>query len=168
MTGHKVYVRHSGVKPQDRLQIPLIKHCVRTALMAEGVRAPCEVSVLIVDDKEIKKLNREHRGIDKPTDVLSFPMQALTPGGPKAETGAIDPDTGRLPLGDIVLSAERIDAQARAFGQTREREMAYLIAHSVLHLLGYDHPDGSEGKKKMRGREKAIMREIEGISDDDK
>ena len=123
---------------------------------------PCEVSVLITDDKSIQAINREFRGVDAPTDVLSFPMVVFpTPGWAAPDAQAIVTETGLLSLGDIVLSARRVAQQAREYAQSRERETAYLTVHSVLHLLGYDHVDEAEGKRDMREREEEIMREIE-------
>jgi probable rRNA maturation factor len=116
------------------------------------------VSVFITDDRGICRLNSDFRGIAEPTDVLSFPMQDFSPPGwvfPGA--GAIDAETGLVPLGEIVLSAERVDRQAQEFDQSRDCETAYLVVHSVLHLLGYDHVDEAEGKREMRDRERAIL-----------
>jgi len=161
MTGHKVYARHSGVERSARLDIPLLKRCVLAALRSEGVDIPCEVSVLITDDSGIRKLNRGFRGIDKPTDVLSFPMtEASLPGWAAIGDKAADPETGLFPLGEIVFSAERVRAQASEYKHSVEREMAYLTAHSVLHLLGYDHVGEAGMKKQMRDREEQIIREI--------
>jgi len=121
----------------------------------------CEVSVLITDDRGIQRINNEFRRIDEPTDVLSFPMIEFSPPGwAEPGSGAIDPDTLLTPLGEIVFSGERLLRQAREYGQTSERETAYLTVHSVLHLLGYDHVDEKEGKKTMRGREEQIMQEM--------
>jgi len=164
MIKHKIYARHSGVKDTGKLSIPLIKHCVQTALRYEGVDIPCEVSVLITDDKGIRRINGEFRGIDRPTDVLSFPMREFRPPGwSPGAAGEIDPETGLFPLGEIVLSGERVHMQAREYGWTGERETAYLTVHSVLHLLGYDHIDESAGKKLMRTREDLLMREMDFI-----
>jgi len=165
MNEHKIYARHSGVKESDRLFIPLIKRCVWATLQVEGVFIPCEINVLITNNRQIRKINKEFRGIDKSTDVLSFPMQALNPGVFRQDPSMIDPETGLLPLGEIVLSAERVNKQAQKFMQTRERETAYLTIHSVLHLLGYDHFGEEDDTKKMREREKRVLKEL-GFSDD--
>jgi len=156
MEGHKIFVRHAKAVPLDRrLSIPLLKDSIRTALTCENVGIPCEVNVLVTDDKGIREVNREFRGMDRPTDVLSFPMQEFSPG----EYGGAehDPETGLVPLGDIVLSVEHVDKQAMEYGQSRAREAVYLSIHSVLHLLGYDHVDEAEEKRQMRRREEAIM-----------
>ena len=164
---HKVIARHSNVKPNERLSISLIKHAVLTSLNIQGVDIPCEVSVLITDERSIREINKEFRGINKPTDVLSFPMQELTPmqsltldGWEQIEPKTIDPETGLLPLGEIVISACATAKQALELGHSRDVETAYLIVHSVLHLLGYDHLDEGENKEKMRECENDIMREL--------
>ena len=140
----------------------LIRKTIRTVLEQEGMLLPCEISVLLTDDEGIHQTNLEMREVDRPTDVLSFPMFELTPGEHPDELDA-DPATGLIPLGDMVLSMERVEAQAKEFGHSKKRELAYLVVHSVLHLLGYDHLDEGEQKAQMRGREDAIM-EVLGIS----
>ena len=129
----------------------LIRRTIRTALAAEGLTAPCEV-----DDDGIHEINRELRQVDRPTDVLSFPEFELTPGQLPGPEDA-DPGTGLIPLGDMVLSMERVAAQAREYGHSKRRELSYLVTHSVLHLLGYDHLDEGPMKAQMRAREEAIM-----------
>ena len=117
---------------------------------------PCEVDVLLTDDDGIHEINRELRQVDRPTDVLSFPEFELTPGQLPGPEDA-DPGTGLIPLGDMVLSMERVAAQAREYGHSKRRELSYLVTHSVLHLLGYDHLDEGPMKAQMRAREEAIM-----------
>jgi probable rRNA maturation factor len=169
MTLHKIFIKDS-VKPQ-RLSASVIRRAVNAALRAEGVDAPCEVSVVITDDRGIHAINREYRDVDAPTDVLSFPLQDFNPGtfdarGAFDTRGAeLDMSTGRIPLGDIVLSAERVASQAVEYGHSAERETAYLSVHSVLHLLGYDHIDEGSDKRAMRARESAVMREL-GFDDE--
>lgn len=134
----------------------LIRRTIRTALAAEGFTASCEVDVLLTDDDGIHEINRELRQVDRPTDVLSFPEFELAPGQlPDPEDA--DPGTGLIPLGDMVLSMERVAAQAREYGHSKRRELSYLVTHSVLHLLGYDHLDEGPMKAQMRAREEAIM-----------
>lgn len=136
----------------------LLQRVIPAALEAEGVAVPCEVDVLLTDDEGIHAINLEQRGVDAPTDVLSFPMFELVPGQPPAaDTAETDPDTGLLPLGDMVLSMERAAAQGEEYGHGPERELAYLAVHSVLHLLGYDHLDEGPQKAQMRAREGAIL-----------
>ena len=134
----------------------LIRRTIRTALAAEGLTASCEVDVLLTDDDGIHEINREMRQVDRPTDVLSFPEFELTPGQLPGPEDA-DPGTGLIPLGDMVLSMERVAAQAREYGHSKRRELSYLVTHSVLHLLGYDHLDEGPMKAQMRAREEAIM-----------
>ncbi len=136
-----------------------IRKVIRTALAAEGVDFPCEVDVLITDDEAIHQVNLDMRGVDRSTDVLSFPEFDLTPGQlPEAEDA--DPGTGLVPLGDMVISWEHVTAQAKEYGHSNRRELAYLVVHSVLHLLGYDHLDEGPQKKQMRAREEAILAEL--------
>lgn len=136
-----------------------IRKVIRTALAAEGVDFPCEVDVLITDDEAIHQVNLDMRGVDRSTDVLSFPEFDLTPGQlPEAEDA--DPGTGLVPLGDMVISWEHVTAQAKEYGHSNRRELAYLVVHSVLHLLGYDHLDEGPQKKQMRVREEAILAEL--------
>ena len=139
----------------------LLQRVIPAALEAEGVPFPCEVDVLFTDDAGIQAINREQRDVDRPTDVLSFPMFNLTPGTPPTlDDVEADPGTGLVPLGDMVLSLERAQAQGAEYGHGPEREAAYLAVHSVLHLLGYDHLDEGPQKAQMREREDAIMEEI--------
>ena len=135
----------------------LIKKAVRMALDAEGVSKPCLISVMLTDDAGIREVNREFRDIDRATDVLSFPLNELTPGQFDPDACDKDMETGALMLGDMMISLERCQAQGEEFGHGFGREIQYLTVHSVLHLLGYDHVDEGEGKRRMRAREKAIM-----------
>lgn len=132
----------------------LLRRSVKTALQSEGVTQPCEVNILLTDDEGIHEINLAMRGVDRPTDVLSFPMFDLAEGEHPDEC---DPETGRVPLGDMCISVERARAQAREYGHSFEREICYLAVHSTLHLLGYDHMDEGERKRRMRGREEAVM-----------
>ena len=124
----------------------------KAVLRSEQVQVPCAVEVTVTDDEGIRAINREQRGIDAPTDVLSFPMHELRPGAFALATPA-DPDTGRVYLGDVIISMERVEAQAEEYGHSKERELCYLTIHSVLHLLGYDHLDEGEDKRLMREKE---------------
>ena len=143
----------------------LLDRVINAALEAEGVKTPCEVDVLITDDQGIHQINLEQRGIDRPTDVLSFPMFNYLPGCPPIDDSDADPGTGLTPLGDMVISLERARAQAQEYGHPVERELSYLAVHSVLHLLGYDHVDEGEQKARMRQREEAILSDL-GITRD--
>ena len=134
----------------------LLRRVIPAALEAEGVSFPCEVDVLFTDDAGIQAINREQRDVDRPTDVLSFPMFDLQPGEHPGKEDA-DPGTGLVPLGDMVISLERAQAQGEEYGHGTRREVAYLAVHSVLHLLGYDHMDEGPQKRQMREREEAIL-----------
>ena len=126
----------------------LVKKAAAAALRAEGVDEPFEIGVTLTNDEGIHAINREQRGVDRPTDVLSFPIDEM------------DYDTNRRYLGDMVLSLERAEAQGEEYGGGFAHEVQYLTVHSVLHLLGYDHLDEGVEKAKMRAREKAIMKEL--------
>ncbi len=142
----------------------LIRKVIRTALEAEGVDFPCEVDVLLTDDEGIHQINKDMRDVDRATDVLSFPELELTPGQLPGPEDA-DPGTGLVPLGDMAISMDHVAAQAREFGHSDRRELCYLVVHSVLHLLGYDHLDEGPMKARMRRREEAILARL-GITRD--
>ena len=134
-----------------------LRRAVEGALAAEGVDVPCVVEICLTDDEGIHQTNLEMRGVDRPTDVLSFPMFNYQPGCPPVDDSDADPGTGLTPLGDMVISLERAREQAQEYGHPVERELSYLAVHSVLHLLGYDHVDEGEQKARMRQREEAIL-----------
>ncbi|MCR5663857.1 MAG: rRNA maturation RNase YbeY [Oscillospiraceae bacterium] len=133
-----------------------IRKAAESALCAEGV-TDAIVSVMLTDDEGIRCVNREFRGVDHATDVLSFPLNELVPGRFDPEGCERDPETGAVLLGDMMLSVERCEEQGREFGHGYDRELRYLTVHSMLHLLGYDHLDEAEMKAQMRRREKEIM-----------
>lgn len=142
----------------------IIKKAIEATLKAEGVSAPCEINILVTDDKGIRAINSASRNIDKATDVLSFPMFQFTAGQiPENWEPYLDPETGLCPLGDMAISLERAAAQAKAFGHSLHREVGYLTIHSMLHLLGYDHMDEGEQKRQMRSREEAIAATLPGV-----
>ena len=129
-----------------------------TQRYVKGVCVPCELDVTLTDDAAIHAINREQRGVDRATDVLSFPMNELTPGAFDPDACEWDYETERAMLGDMVISMERCAEQAETYGHSFAHEVSYLTVHSVLHLLGYDHVDEGEDKRRMRAREKEIMR----------
>ena len=141
-----------------------LRKVIRTALAAEGVDFPCEIDVLLTDDPGIRAINREMRQVDRATDVLSFPAFDLRPGELPGPEDA-DPATGLVPLGDMMISLEHAARQSKEYGHSNRRELAYLVVHSVLHLLGYDHLDEGPQKARMREREEAILAQL-GISRD--
>jgi probable rRNA maturation factor len=142
---------------QKAVKIPtglrmLIRRCCNAVLRMEKFEGPAEISVTFVDNKEIRKLNAQYRNNDSSTDVLSFPM---------GENGVYDTnmDTGAKILGDVVISVEKAVEQAKAFDHSLQREVGYLTAHSVLHLLGYDHMDNMD-KVRMREKEELVMSQL--------
>jgi len=142
----------------------IIRTCINQTLRAEKITIPCEINVLVTDDTGIQTINKASRSIDKPTDVLSFPMFNLTAGAPPQDWSEyIDPGTGLCPLGDMCISLERAVAQAKEYGHSTRREVGYLTIHSMLHLLGYDHMDEGEQKRQMRAREETIAAQIPGM-----
>ena len=135
----------------------------RAALDAVGCPYEAEVSLLITDGEAIREMNRTYRGIDRETDVLSFPLQEYdAPGSfdrfeaPEIQSDAFDPDSGELLLGDIVICADRVVSQAREYGHSEKREFAFLVAHSMLHLTGYDHME-TEEREVMEDMQRKIM-----------
>ena len=150
----------SDVPGVNEGQRAFIRKVIRTALAAEGMTLPCEIDVRITNDTGIHEINREMREVDRATDVLSFPVFDLIPGELPDEEDA-DPGTGLIPLGDMVISMEHVTAQAKEYGHSNRRELAYLVTHSVLHLLGYDHLDEGPQKRKMRAREEAILAQLD-------
>lgn len=146
----------------QRIAVSLvIKKCIDVALKMQGIETPCEINVLVTNDKGIRAINLASREIDNATDVLSFPMFQLEAGNPPKDWQSyIDPDTGLCPLGDMAISLERAIGQAKEFGHSVRREIGYLTIHSVLHLLGYDHLDEGVQKAQMREREEIIASEI--------
>lgn len=142
---------------QKTVKIPtglrmLIRRCCNAVLQMENFDSSAEISVTFVDNEEIRKLNAQYRNKDTATDVLSFPM---------GENGVYDVnmETGAKILGDVVLSMEKAIEQANAYGHSLQREVAYLTAHSVLHLLGYDHIESME-RVRMREKEELIMTKL--------
>ena len=131
----------------------LMRRCCHAVLELEGFEGSAEVDISIVDNQQIREINKEQRNIDLVTDVLSFPL---------GQDGKYDknPDTGAYMLGDVVLSIERAMEQAEQFGHSLQREIGYLTVHSVLHLLGYDHVDGGLEAVRMREKEEAVMTSV--------
>jgi len=136
----------------------LIERTVATVLALEGVTDLVEVSVLVSNDRTLAALNRDYRGNDAPTDVLSF---ASTSDEGEGEAGGVlafvSPPGAPRSLGDIALSYERVCSQAAEYGHSPQRELAYLVAHAMLHLLGYDHERSPEEAAAMRSREEMAM-----------
>ena len=143
---------------QKNVKIPtglrmLVRRCCNAVLRMENFQGPAEISVTFVNNEQIHELTRQYRDKDMPTDVLSFPM---------GENGEYDVnhDTGAKILGDIVISMEKAVEQASRYGHSLEREVGYLTAHSMLHLLGYDHVDGGLDAVRMREKEEQVMSQL--------
>lgn len=140
----------------------IVKGVIEHALKEEYVDVPCEVSVIFIDNEEIREINKQNRNIDRVTDVLSFPMldyperKVFKDVYLSHKFDGADLDGDNLVLGDIALSLERAEEQSVEFGHSFLREVAYLTVHSLLHLLGYDHMDEIE-KVVMRKREEEIL-----------
>lgn len=164
--GHRIFFTRERARLGLLSARWLISRAVLAALRAEGIDRPCQISVLLTDDEGIHRLNRDFRGVDRATDVLSFPANELKAGHFDAKSCETDPKTGRIVLGDMAISAEHAKAQGLEFGHGTKRELQYLSVHSVLHLLGYDHVDEGEQKRRMREREKEIMSLLEGVKEE--
>lgn len=159
---HKIIIRYADKKEKNPALTIHINRCISAALETEGVTVPCEINVLVTDDEGIRAINRAYRKIDRETDVLSFPMFDFKEGElPDDLSEFIDPQTGLLPLGDMAISMQRARDQAVRFCNTLKREVGYLTIHSVLHLLGYDHMDEGEQKRRMRMREELIAEKLD-------
>ena len=157
--GHKIQLSREkkGLKhPEAGLYV---KKAIKMALKAEGVAESCYISVMLTDNEGIREINREFRNIDRETDVLSFPQNELTAGEFDPDICERDYESGRILLGDMMISVPKCEEQGKEFGHGFKREVMYLAVHSTLHLLGYDHVDEGEMKAQMRAREKAIMHE---------
>ena len=153
--------RQNKIEVNDEL-INIINEVCEQSLKAEEMNFPYQISLLFVDNEEIREINRETRGIDKATDVLSFPMLEYPKDKVFKEVykdtkfNEIYLDGDELVLGDMVLSLERAKEQSIEYNHSFNREVCYLVVHSILHLLGYDHMEDEE-KKRMRKREEEIL-----------
>ena len=134
----------------------------KAVLESEGCKHEVEISLIITDDEGIHEMNRDFRGIDRPTDVLSFPNVSYDePGDFSVIDGdqnidLLNPDTGNIIFGDIVINEARVRSQAEEYGHSQKREFAFLVAHSMLHLCGYDHMEPDEAAV-MEGKQKEIL-----------
>ena len=143
------------ITPQLRA---LVRRCCEQTLIFEDIDDNAQVSVTFVDNEEIHALNKEYRNVDRPTDVLSFPLGD--------ENGFdVDNSSNAILLGDIVISVEKAILQAKEYGHSAEREIAFLTVHSMLHLLGYDHETSDQDEKDMFARQEEILSQL-GITRD--
>lgn len=145
----------------------LAGQAIESVLKSQEIGQLVLVSILLTDNQRIQDINKETRSIDQPTDVLSFPLLDGTPQQIIKGESALedyrdecDPETGAIMLGDVVVSIEMIESQAIEFNHTFNREFSYMVIHSILHLLGYDHVE-EDDKRKMRKQEKLILRQLE-------
>ena len=149
---------------EKKLDLPyetIIRDVVEASLDYEKCPYEAEVNVILTDNEAIREINREQRQIDSATDVLSFPMVDYeTPSDfdhvEEAVEDYFNPETGELMLGDIVISVEKVEEQAEKYGHSQTRELAFLVAHSMLHLCGYDHMEEEE-RLEMEERQRAIL-----------
>ena len=142
----------------------LAEKVIEAVLKSEGCPFGAEADITLVDDDSIQEINREMRQIDKVTDVLSFPMvEYPSPAdfsfAKENPFDAFNPENGNLMLGDIVINVRRVQEQAASYGHSRKREYAFLIAHSVLHLIGYDHMTPDEAKI-MESKQESVLRSL--------
>ncbi len=147
----------------------LVQKVAEAVLEAENCPYEAQVNVLLTDNEGIHEFNKEYRGIDRETDVLSFPNLDFTESGifeidESREADYFDPDTGELILGDIIISVDKVCEQAESYGHSQKREFAFLVAHSMLHLCGYDHMEEQEAKV-MESKQEEILTEL-GITRD--
>ena len=164
MAKTKINMNFDVLSVKNPLVSAVITRCIESTLKAEGITAPCEINVFVTNNKGIQTINKASRNIDKPTDVLSFPMFELEAGNPPEDWQEyLDFETGLCPLGDMAISLERAVAQAKEYGHSTWREVGYLTIHSMLHLLGYDHLDEGPQKAQMRQREEAIAATSPGM-----
>ncbi len=149
-----IYIDYNN--EQDKIEPPedierLIEICTEAALEEEGISDDAEVSVTLVDNAVIRALNNQYRDIDRETDVLSFPMG-------DEEGFVVNPDNEAILLGDIVISLEKAQSQAEEYGHSFRREVAFLLTHSLFHLLGYDHMTADEEKEMFSKQEKVLQK----------
>ncbi|GAA4654601.1 rRNA maturation RNase YbeY [Anaerocolumna aminovalerica] len=142
----------------------IITKVVNMALDLEECPYEIELNLILTDNKEIKDINREYRNIDVPTDVLSFPMIAYESPGDFSiledeDNDSFNPETGELLLGDIIISVEKVMEQAAEYGHSEERELAFLTAHSMMHLFGYDHMEERE-RTVMEEKQRQVLEEL--------
>ena len=136
--------------------LSLIQAVCQEVIKEEECDFDAQISLTLTDNENIKKINKEYRNIDAPTDVLSFPLLEFDENGQIIEN-EFEYDEGMIMLGDIVISLERAKEQAKDFGHSFRREVAFLTAHSMLHLLGYDHVDDKEGEELMCQKQEAVL-----------
>ena len=145
----------------------IIKDVVETALDEKKCPYETEVNVILSDDEDIRRVNNEFREMDNPTDVLSFPTIEFIAAGDfngveeifdENEAEFFNPDTGELMLGDMIISVDKVKAQAKEYGHSVKRELAFLVAHSMFHLFGYDHMTEAQAREMEREQESVLTK----------
>lgn len=161
-----IYIEEETTKVKELMlsHQEIIERVIEAAIEYENCPYEAEIEVILTDNLSIQEINQQHRGIDSPTDVLSFPMidYKIPSNFSHLEEEAQDyfnPETGELLLGDIVISVEKVMEQAEKYGHSTERELAFLVAHSMLHLFGYDHMEEAE-RKEMEKKQKEILNKL--------
>ena len=144
-----ISIEYEADKKLDISWEEIIRQVVEGTLDYEGCPYETEVNVVLTDNEGIKEVNQEYRNVDGPTDVLSFPMLEYDSpsdfeGVEEQFADCFNPETGELMLGDIMISVDKVTEQAEKYGHSKERELAFLTAHSMLHLCGYDHMEEKE------------------------
>ncbi len=153
----KVFIENEQTQTEfTREYAELLRKTALCCLEEEKTEIGCEINILITDDAAIREINRQFRDIDNPTDVLSFPMADIVKGKINEEGGDLDIDEGLLVIGDIVISMETAVRQSEQYGHSLERELAFLTAHGMFHLLGYDHMESRDEETMMSKQEKVL------------
>lgn len=148
---------------QENVQVDVelykkMENIVRCALELEKFSMQSEINIMLVDDNEIREINKEQRNIDKETDVLSFPMTDIFKGHLESDEFDRNPETGNLMLGDIIISMPKVVSQAKEYGHSFERELMFLLVHGVFHLLGYDHQEKVDEDEMIAKQEEVLMK----------
>jgi probable rRNA maturation factor len=147
------------LQEEKTIDIPKLRQVALRILQKLGCQEPCELSIVLVDDQEIRRLNREYRGIDRSTDVLSFAQQEQGDSSEPILFYAEDESFPRI-LGDVILSVETTQKQAEEYGTPFEKELYFLLTHGILHLLGYDHHTDHDARK-MKGLEQEVLKHLD-------
>jgi probable rRNA maturation factor len=135
----------------------ILVQCIDKAAQNEGIKFPIGVDITFLSDKNIQKVNREYRGVNQATDVLSFPIVDFLDGEPQEDLETLLDEKRSLLLGDIIISVERAQIQAEEYGHSFLREMGFLCVHSMLHLLGYAHEEDETRTRMMRDKEETVL-----------
>lgn len=159
----RIFLENEGELDLSLDYLELAEEVAEAVLDYEKCPYESQIELLLTDNEEIQRINQEFREIDRPTDVLSFPMVDFEIPADydflEDDDSCFDPETGELMLGNIVISKEKVISQAEEYGHSVKREYAFLIAHSMLHLLGYDHMEEEE-RAVMEGKQREILEQL--------